>query len=189
MQRAILRKVANSFPERLQCGSLPFNSAAVILGSIASFWLLPIHPAMGQSRTFQGVQVSQKFNPKSEMAQLIEASTTKQSKNSQWVTVRLGRWVPVPRSKDNYYTYETRENPKLEIKTYSIYFLADTTSDNPRLLSYGVRCAENKMRPIGYRSFYSSGHAITREIVNEPWATPTNRFLQGLANQVCRLRV
>lgn len=188
MRRSVFRKATDFAAQRLLRGSLALNSGVVILGSLASLWLLPSHPAMGQNRTFQGVQVSQKFNPNSEMARLIKESTTKQFKTSEWVTVRLGQWVPVPRSKDNYYTYETKEHPRLGIKTYSIIFLADTTSDNPKLLSNGVRCAENKIKPIGHRTFSSGGYMRTREVVNASWVAPTNKFLQSLVNQVCRLR-
>jgi hypothetical protein len=155
---------------------------------MASLWLLSSHPAMGQSRTFNGVQVSQKFDPNSEMAKLIKQSTTKQRKTSAGITVRLGQWLTIPGSKDNYYTYETREIPKLESKIYSIIFLADTTSDNPKLFDYGVLCDENKLKPVGYRAFSSRGSRITREVVSEPWVAPSNNFLQGLVNQVCRLR-
>jgi hypothetical protein len=188
MQRGILPKVANFVAERSRFSSLALNSGVVILGGLVSICLLPSHPAMGQSRTFQGVQVSQKFDPKSEMAELIKKSTTKQFRNSAGVTVRSGQWVIIPGSKDSYYTYETKEIFKLEIKTYSINFLADTTSDNPKFFSYGVLCDRNQLRPVGYRAFSSRGDRVTREVVDEPWAAPTNNFLQGLVNEVCKLR-
>lgn len=188
MQRGILHKVADFVAERSRCSSLALKSGVVIMGGLAGICLLPSHPAMGQSRTFEGVQVSQKFDPNSEMAKLIKQSTTKEVKTSVGVTVRLGQWVVIPGSKDSYYTYETREIPKLESKIYSIILLADTTSDSPKLLSYGVLCAENKMKPVDYRKFSSRGSRITREGVSEPWAAPTNNFVQGLVNEVCRLR-
>ena len=188
MQRAILRKVANFVAKRSPRGSLAPYSGVAILGGLTSIGLLSSHPAMAQNSTFHGVQVSPKFNPNSEMAQLIKKSTTKQFKNSAGATVRLGQWVVIPRSKDSYYTYETKELPKLEIKTYSIIFLADTTSDNPKLFSYGVLCDKNQLKPVSYRVFSSRGDRVTREIVNAPWAAPTNNFLQGLMNEVCKLQ-
>lgn len=189
MRKSVFRKATDFVAKSPQRGRLALNSGVVILGSLASICLLPSHPAMGQSRTFHGVQVSQKFDPNSEMAKLIERSTIKQFRTSAGVTVRLGRWVIIPGSKDSYYTYETKEIPKLsEIKTYSIIFLADTTSDNPKLFDYGVLCDKNQLKPVGYRSFSSRGSRIAREVVREPWAAPTNNFLQGLVNQVCRLR-
>jgi hypothetical protein len=188
MQRSVFRKATDFVAKSPLCSSLALNSGVVIFGSLASLWLLPSHPAIGQNRTFHGVQVSQKFDQNSEMAKLIKQSTTKQFKTSAGVTVRLGQWVIIPGSKDSYYTYETKEIPKLESKTYSIIFLADTTSDNPKLFDYGVLCDKNQLKPVGYRSFSSRGVRVTREVVNEPWVAPTNNFLQGLANEVCRLR-
>jgi hypothetical protein len=188
VRKSVFRKATDFVAKSTQRGRLALNSG-VILGSLASICLLPSHPAMGQSRTFQGVQVSQKFDPNSEMAKLIKQSTIKQFRTSAGVTVRLGRWVIIPGSKDSYYTYETKEIPKLsEIKTYSIILLGDTTSDSPKLLSYGVLCAENKMKPVDYRKFSSRGSRISREGGNEPWAAPSNNFVQGLVNEVCRLR-
>jgi hypothetical protein len=182
--------VRNGFAaERRSSGWLTLNPGVIILSSLVGIGLMPNPIAFGQSRTFQGVQVSQKFDPNSEMAKLIERSTIKQFRTSAGVTVRLGRWVIIPGSKDSYYTYETKEIPKLsEIKTYSIIFLADTTSDNPKLFDYGVLCDKNQLKPVGYRSFSSRGSRIDREVVREPWAAPTNNFLQGLVNEVCRLR-
>jgi len=196
VRKSVFRKATDFVANSPQRGRLALNSGVVILGSLASICLLPSHPAMGQSRTFHGVQVSQKFDPNSEMAKLIERSTTKQFKTSAGVTVRLGQWVAVPGSKDSYYTYETklvifpasREKPELEVKTNSIIFLADTTSDNPKLFDYGVLCDKNQLRPVDFRSFSSRGSRITRGGVNEPWAAPTNNFLQRLVNEVCRLR-
>ncbi|MEM4380465.1 MAG: hypothetical protein QXL01_07290 [Thermoplasmatales archaeon] len=151
MQRAISHRVANFLAERSQWVSLTLNSGVVIWGTLASLWLLPIHLAMGQSRTFNGVQVSQKFDPNSEMAKLIKQSTTKPNRSSVGVTVRLGQWVTMPGSKDSYYTYETKEIFKLEAKTYSIKFLADTTSDNPKSVfekSDGVKNYANRLTMI-----------------------------------------
>lgn len=174
--------------ERRTSGWLTLNPGVIILSSLVAIGLMPNPVAFGQSRTFNGVQVSQKFDPNSEMAKLIKQSTIKEFRNSAGVTVRSGQWTTIPGSKDNYYTYETKEIPKLESKTYSIIFLADTTSDNPKLFDYGVLCDKNQLKPVGYRSFSSKGSRITREIVKEPWVAPSNNFLQGLVNQVCRLR-
>lgn len=157
---------------------------SLILGSLIGVCLLLSHPATSQSRTFHGVQVSQKFDTNSELADLIKKSTTKRFRNS---TVRLGQWVVVPGAKDHYSTYETTEISELKSKTYTIILLTNTTSDNPKLLSLGVLCAENKLRPVGYRAFSSSGNRVTRELVDAPWVAPTDNFWQGLVNKVCSL--
>jgi hypothetical protein len=188
MRKTISRVRTGFASERRTPGCLTLNPGVIILSSLVAIGLMPNPIAFGQSRTFNGVQVSQKFDPNSEMAKLIKQSTTKQRKTSAGVTVRSGQWVIIPGSKDSYYTYETKEIFKLESKTYSIDFLADTTSDNPKLFSYGVLCDRNQLKPVEYRSFSSRGDRVTREIVREPWAAPTNNFLQGLVNEVCRLR-
>jgi len=188
MRKTISRMRTSFAAERRPSGWLTLNPGVIILSSLVGIGLMPNPIAFGQSRTFNGVQVSQKFDPNSEMAKLIKQSTTKPNRSSAGVTVRLGQWVAMPGSKDSYYTYETKEIFKLEAKTYSIIFLADTTSDNPKLFNYGVLCDRNQLRPVGFRSFSATGSRRTREVVNEPWAAPTNNFLQRLVNEVCRLR-
>lgn len=188
MRKMISRVRTDFAAKRRHSGWLTLNPGVIILSSLVGIGLMPNPIAFGQNRTFQGIQVSQKFDPNSEMAKLIQQSTTKPNRSSVGVTVRLGQWVIVPGSKDSYYTYETKEIFKLEVKTYSINFLTDTTSDNPKLFSYGVLCDKNQLRPVDFRSFSSKGSRITRGGVNEPWAAPSNNFLQRLVNEVCRLR-
>jgi len=187
MGRDVLSRATDFAAKRTLCGSLAFNSGVVILGSLASICLLPSHPAMSQSRTFNGVQVSQKFSPNSEMAELIKQSTTKRFRNSTGRIVRLGKWVIVPGAKDNYSTYETQM--LFEMKFHSVILLAGTTSDSPKLLSYRVDCAKNKMRQSGYRVFSSSGDRVTRQSVEAPLVAPFNEYAQSLVNEVCKLEI
>lgn len=179
------RGLSGVAPRKTLCGSLVFNSGAVILGSLASICLLPSHAAMGQSPTFHGVQVSQRFDPNSDLADSIRRLTTKPSGLSK---VRLGQWVVVPGSKDNYYTYEMQElTLRTTSKVYLIFLLADTTSNNPKRFGFAVDCSENKLRPTSYQAFSSRGDTVTKPSLDEPWTAPSNNFWQGLVNAVCRL--
>lgn len=184
-RRTILAEKLNFFIKRSLCGSLALNSGIFFFA--ASIWLLlPSYPVMGQSRTFQGVQVPQEFDANSDLADLIELSTEEPSRNSQ---VRLlGQWVVVPGSRDNYYTYRMQEiTVQTTFRVYTIFLILDATSNNPKYLRFGVDCDENKLRPVSYRVFSSRGNTLDRQLVDEPWAAPTNNFWQSLVSGVCGL--
>jgi hypothetical protein len=187
MQRVILNKAGDFGAARLLCGNLSFNLGAVVLGILSSICLLPSHPAMSQSPTFHGVQVSQKFDTNSDLADLIKKSTTGSGQH-KFSKAKLGQWVVFPRSQDKYYTYEIQEfTVRKTFKAYVVFLLSDTTSNNPKYLSLAVDCAENKLSQKTYRTFSSRGDTVTKQSVDKPWAAPTNSFFQGLVNEVCKL--
>ena len=165
------------------------NLGTVILCSLVGMWLMPNQAALSQSLVFHGIQVSQKFDTSSDLADLIKKSTVG-SGQSNFSKAKLGQWVVASASQDKYYTYEIQEfKIQKTFRTYVIYLLADTTSDNPKSISFGVDCKENKLKPSSYRVFSSKGKILSRQLSDDddPWAAPANSFFQGLVNEVCKL--
>ena len=184
MQRAVLCKATDFAAKRILSSSLVLKSGALILGGLASIFLLPSHPAVSQSRIFHGVQVSKDFDTNSDLADLIRETITGQG----FSEIRLGQWVVVSGSRDNYYTYEVQElTVQTTFQTYVIFLLTDSTSNNPKHVSFGVDCTENELRQVRYRVFSNRGNTLTNQSVNEPWTAPYNDFWQGLVDRVCSL--
>ena len=183
-------KVTGALAKDLKRTDSVFNLGTVILCSLVGIWMMPNQAAMSQSRTFHGVQVSQKFDISSDFADFIKKSTVG-SGQSKLSKAKLGQWVVASASQDKYYTYEMQE---LKIRTtsriYLIFLLDGTTSDNPKSISFGVDCKENKLGVAGYRVFSSNGKIVSKQLVDaddDLWAAPANSFFQGLVNEVCRL--
>lgn len=183
----------NVAAKRLQCGSLALKLRGVtILASLVGIWLMPNQVAIGQSPTFHGVRVSQKFDVNSDLADLIKKLTKKyfESSGGQFKssTYRLGQWLLVPGGEGNYATYEaTEQSYKTTIKVYVIHLLTDTTTDKPESFQFSVDCAENKLRFSSYRTYSATGETIDRQLVDKPLVAPPNQYIQNLVNGVCKL--
>jgi hypothetical protein len=185
MQRAVLGKTIDFSAKRLLRNGLAAKSGALILSSLVSIFLLPSHPAVSQSPIFHGVRVPQGFDANSDLADLIKKSVAGQQ---GFPEIGLGEWVVIPGTEDNYYTYEVQEiTVRTTFRSYVIFLLVDSTTNNPKHVSFGVDCAENKLRPIRYRGFSPRGTTSTNQALDEPWTTPSNNFWQGLVNGVCSL--
>lgn len=185
MQWTAMGRVIDFSAKGLLRSSLAAKSGALILASLASVLLLPSHPAVSQSRIFHGVRVPQGFDANSDLADLIKKSIAGQQ---GFPEIGLGEWVAIPGSEGNYYTYEVQEiTVRTTFRSYVIFLLVDTITDNPKHVSFGVDCTENKLRPIRYRGFSSRGGTLTNQAIDDPWTAPSNNFWQGLVNGVCNL--
>ncbi|MTJ55678.1 hypothetical protein FJR38_24945 [Anabaena sp. UHCC 0253] len=198
MRKYILYKMTDFAAKRFPYLGLARKSGVVILGSLIGIWLMPTNPAISQSPIFHGVPISQKFNVNSDLADLIKKMTKKYFESSggrfKGSTYRLGQWLLVPGGEGNYSTYEATimsfdtTNPSDKpIKSYVIHLLTDTTTNNPKSFQFGVDCPKNKLKFSSSRTYSSSGETIDRQLIDRPWDSPTNQYIQNLVNGVCRL--